>query len=181
MNKLFRFAGFIAIAAGALSGQAVVEPEFSDVFYRLDQGKLIPLERQAVNVKVKISPLLFVPLAGLAAHTKGDLELDGARSPVRFQTGKVEFVVRLPKQGEGDPDPESLYHLRQLKSGHKNRTATVIRGSVVGVSIRGAEGVIAPQYSRYGTGSVKLTVKLPPGEYALGRQHGQAVFCFGVD
>jgi hypothetical protein len=83
-------------------------------------------------------------------------------------------------------DPNSMYVLRKLEQRKNGRCLTVMAGhfSPVGgsVSTNFAQGGLPVEFARYGGGSLKLTSgDLPPGEYAVSRAHGQALFCFGVD
>ena len=165
-------------AAGSGAAVKVEEPEFSGVFYALSSGKLVPLEREAANVKVNAGGLIML-------RAKGAMEFPGVASPIRLQSGRpLEFIVRLP-DGAVSTDPDALYHLRVLEPKKKNRELVITAGHATpfGASMTTdpSHSIVPVSYSRYGGYSVKMTATLGPGEYAVGVQHGQAVFCFGVD
>ena len=164
---------------------AIVEPEFVNVFYRLDAGKLIPLERQALDkVRARASGFL------VAVHGQSVSELAGAKSPVRFGGGKLEFVVRTSAT---DVDPQTQYSLRMLIEKKKSREMVIAttRVSVFGgvSSSINTEGDLPVTFTRYGNSSVKMTVgSLPPGEYVLSSRppgenayYAKVAFCFGID
>lgn len=160
---------------------AVTEPEYADVFFRLDAGALVPLERQtAGKIRVRTSGFILVK-----AQAQSTWEISGAKSPVRFSGGKLEFVVRALNAGI---DPQTQYLLRML-IGKKNSREMIAVTARVGVfggasSSMNTEG-LPVTFTRYGNSSVKMTVgSLPPGEYAIGKVYGAIVpimFCFGVD
>lgn len=112
----------------------------------------------------------------ISAH--GLMEFPGAHSPVRFASDKpLEFIVRTSHTAG---DPNAQYHLRKLESGKKNRKAVLGRSYLLGASAN-SSNLITFDYSRYGKDSVKITVMLGAGEYALAISHGESAFCFGVD
>ena len=159
--------------------EAVTEPEFADVFFRPDAGKLIPLERQTAVIQGKASGFIVMSM-------KSASEFPGAKSPVRFTSGQpIEFVVRtIP--ASTTVDPSTLYVPRKLGMKKKSRELIVMSGhaSPLGASTNSplAQGVLPVEFSRYGASSIKMTAPaLQPGEYAVSRQYGQTVFCFGVD
>lgn len=156
---------------------SVSEPEFNDVFYRLDAGKLLPLERLdtgTTHVSVGFS-------------MKGSIELNGGKSPVRLRAGdRLDFIVRSGLSTA--QDPSSVYHLRALSIKKNKREMLIL--AVKGTMFHGATGKTGAalgelplEFSRYGSASIKAsTTPLLPGEYAVGTgMPGQAVFCFGVD
>jgi hypothetical protein len=81
-----RLATVALILVAGLGAQNPVEPEFADVFFRLDAGNLVPLERQA-SAKIHVGPF--------AGSVKS--EIPGGRSPVRFQATQqpIEFVYAI--------------------------------------------------------------------------------------
>lgn len=155
------------------------EPEFYDVFFRLDAGKLVPLERQTSSIQGKASGFIVMNAKGVAV-------LPGGKSPVRFRSeDALDFIVRSPLAASA-ADPEALYCLRKLDAKKKQRelVITTLHASAVGASTKrtATTGLLPLTFSRYGNSSYKLsTPPLPPGEYAVGRLYGQLVFCFGVD
>ena len=157
----------------------VTEPEFADVFFRLDAGKLVALERQTATIQGKVSGFMVVSI-------KTASEFPGAKSPVRFPANvPLEFVVRAVFPSSG-VDPNTLWALRKLGSKKKSRELVIAAGKATpfGASTKAplAEGVLPVEFSKYGTASMKMTTTpLAPGEYAVSRQYAQAVFCFGVD
>ena len=59
-----------------------------DVFFSLDAGKLIPLERETAAIQGKTSGFIVM-------STKASSEFPGAKSPVRFPSGEtLDFVVK---------------------------------------------------------------------------------------
>jgi len=165
---------------------AVVEPEFVNVFYRLDAGQLTPLERQDTDkMRVRASAVPFV-----GGHGQSLWEFAGAKSPVRFGGGKLDFVVRTSAT---DVDPQTQYSLRMLIQKKKSREMVIAttRVSVFGgvSSSINTEGNLPVTFTRYGNSSVKMTVgSLPPGEYVLSSRplgenayYAKVAFCFGID
>lgn len=165
--------------AQAQQSLPAIEPEFSDVFMALDAGRLVPLEREATAIHAGGGGFMV-------AGAKAAYEIPGPHSNVRFHSGQqLEFVVRSPL-AIGAVDPNSFFVLRRLDAKKKGRELIFMKGhfSPIGGSAKtdptqGAQTVV---FSRYGTGSYKLSVAaLEPGEYALGPLYPQTVFCFGVD
>lgn len=163
----------------AQNPQTAAEPEFQDVFYHLEAGKLVPLERQTGIVKGKASGFIVMSM-------KAVYDYPGGKSSVRVRSGeRLEFVVRS-FAAKIDVDPNTQYRLRKLESKKDKRELVVSAGhaSPVGASMKTdlARGILPVTFSRYGNASYKLTTEsLPPGEYALSREYVQTVFCFGVD
>jgi hypothetical protein len=159
--------------------ETIAEPEFADVFFRLDAGKLTPLERQTAVIQGKASGFIVMSM-------KTASEFPGARSPVRFASGKpIDFVVRTPLSSSA-VDPSTLFTLRRLGVKKKSRELVIMSGhaSPLGASTSSplAQGVLPVEFAKYGAFSLRMTTAaLPPGEYAVSRQFGQTVFCFGVD
>ncbi len=158
---------------------AVSEPEFSDVFYRLDAGKLMPLERQTANVHGRAKGFIVMTM-------KTTSEFPGAKSPVRFHAGEtLEFVVRSGFAAS-TLDPNTIYCLRKLEAKRHKRELVTMAGhaSPLGASMNRnlAQGVLPVNFARYGASSIRLiSGVLARGEYALGLVHAQTMFCFGVD
>jgi hypothetical protein len=176
--QLFQTLCVVTLLATTCMGQAVApEPEFADVFYRLDGEKLIPLERQTATTKGGASGFIYVKMKMVS-------DFPGAKSPVRFPAGALTFIVRTVPYASGDPN--SMYVLRKLEQRKSGRRLTVMAGhfSPVGgsVSTNFAQGGLPVEFARHGGGSLKMTTgALTAGEYAVSKAYGQAVFCFGVD
>jgi len=159
--------------------QSVSEPEFAGVFYKLDSGKLIPLEREAATITGKARGFIVMSV-------KAVLAVPGGRSPVRFRAGEpLDFVVRS-RFATSAVDPTAMYWLRKLAAKGDNRELLVTAGHAtpVGAFMKTTltEGVLPVEFARYGSSSYRMTTPaLPPGEYAVSRAYSQAVFCFGVD
>jgi hypothetical protein len=161
--------------------QTVAEPDFAEIFYRLDAGKLVLLERQSMATMHSGT--------GFGSYNTKSI-LPGNRSPVRFRAGEpLEFVVR---QGQvtGAQDPATAYHLRPLAVKKKTRELAIVTVHATGLfsatsKMDAAVDELPVEFARYGNSSIRLTTKpLPPGEYALGQSYGGlglAVYCFGVD
>lgn len=158
---------------------AAREPEFADVFFRLESGQLIALERQPITMKGGGHGFIIV-------NVKLTARFPGGKSTVRFKAGEpLDFVVRSPLAA-GAADPAMFYILRKLdaKKDHRELTITGGRFSPLGgsTSTNFQEGTVPVSFSRYGNGSYQVsTPGLPAGEYALGSIYPQVLFAFGVD
>jgi len=169
----------VILALACLAQTATPEPEMADIFYRLDRGTLVPLERQAPATRSNAHGFFVMNLTTVS-------EYPGAKSPVRFKSGeRFDFVVRtvVPVFAV---DPNTIYVLRKLDPKKKTRDVPIMTAhfSPLGTSTTTtpAEGILPVEFSRYGSSSLKMTSgELVPGEYAVGPVHGPAVFCFGVD
>jgi hypothetical protein len=97
------FAGVVT-AGGQQNDPAgnLPEPEFSNVFFRLMDGKLIPLERQTATAHVHGGGFIVHDVSGVG-------EVPGPRSPVRFQhADKFDLVVKcLAVLADGE-DPDTV-------------------------------------------------------------------------
>ena len=157
----------------------LVEPDTSEVFYRLENSKLISLERQTATIHGKASGFIVMRMKSVS-------EFPGGKSPVRFHSGEpLDFVVRSALALSA-VDPNTFYSLRHLDAKKKTRALVIMEGhaSPVGASMQTnlAQGVLPVEFSKYSNGSIKLhTGPLVPGEYAVSHTYAQTVFCFGVD
>jgi hypothetical protein len=177
----------LAGMAGAISGwtqtpvakEVVTEPEFADVFFRLDAGKLVPLEHQTAYIHVESSGFIVM-------NTRTSYEIPGTKSPVRFRSDQpLDFVVRS-LFAPSAVDPSTFYLLRRLDSKKKTRglIVTVGHANPGGATVNNdpTQGALPVTFARYGDSSLKMTTApLPPGEYALSRSYVLTLFCFGVD
>ena len=176
---------FIAVAAlvfAAVSLDAQValhEPEFNDVFARLDAGNLVTLERQTPATQLKSSGFIAVNMKSL-------WEIQGTKSTVRFHSNQpLDFVVRSNFAGTAGGDPNTIFTLHRLDV--KKKTRELVMTAVHGTLSRATansnpQGTLPVSFSRYGDQSVKVTTSiLPPGEYALRSLYTETVFCFGID
>jgi len=137
-----------------LTWQDVSEPEFPDVFYRLDAGKLLPLERQS-------SVAVVQGLTGV----KFNALIPDSKSPIRFRAGQsIDFVVRGSAL-TAYMDPGQLYGMRRLTSKKDHRefvTSAFGCGGLPGAKAKDPAHVPI-ELSRYGDGSIKVTAgQLPP-------------------
>jgi len=169
--------------------QEVVEPEFAGVFYNLHNGTLVALERQVNTTNhVSVGAGALIPFHG--ANAKSVSVFPEKTSPVRFQSGPLDFIVRT----EIDPahiDPNLLYSLRRLDQKKNRRETTVITVHASslpfgGITSKTNQAALPIDFSRYGTASLRLhTEGLPPGEYAIVAAPPTSTslffFCFGVD
>jgi len=159
--------------------ETLSEPEFADVFFRLDVGKLVPLERQTATIQGKASGFIVM-------NMKASMEIPGTKSPVRFHSDQpFNFVVRSMLAPLA-VDPSTFYFLRKLNIKKKTRELVVMVGhaSPGGATMNNdpAQGALPVTFTRYGTLSLKMTTgPLQSGEYALSGPYAQTVFCFGVD
>lgn len=162
-----------------LAQETPTEPEFADVFFRLDAGKLVPLERQTATIQGKASGFIVM-------NMKASWEITGTKSPVRFRSDQpLDFVVRSLLT-QSAMDPSTFYFLRKLNIKKKTRELVVMVGHASPGSATmnndPAQGALPVTFARYGTSSLKMTTgPLPSGEYALSGPYAQTVFCFGVD
>jgi len=129
------------------SQEIIAEPEFADVFFRLDSGKLIPLERQTAVIQGKASGFIVMSM-------KTASEFPGAKSPVRFTSGQpIDFVVRTPL-ASSTVDPSTLFALRRLGMKKKSRELVIMSGhaSPLGASTNSplAQGVLPVEFAKYG-------------------------------
>jgi hypothetical protein len=157
----------------------VREPEFADVFFRLENGQLIALERQPITMKGGGHGFIVV-------NVKVTARFPGGKSTVRFKAGEpIDFVVRSPLSA-GAADPAMFFCLRKLdaKKDHREMTITGGRFTPLGgsTSTNFQEGTVPVSFTKYGNGSYRVSTSgLPPGEYALGSIYPQVLFAFGVD
>jgi hypothetical protein len=162
-----------------LAQEAVSEPEFADVFFRLDLGKLVPLERQTAAIQGRASGFIVMSM-------KASWEIPGIKSPVRFRSDQsLDFVVRS-LFAQSAVDPNTSFFLRKLSVKKKTRELVVMNGRAspgsATMNTDPAQGALPVTFARYGDSSLKMTTgPLAPGEYVLSRPYGQTVFCFGID
>jgi len=182
MKKRWKQLAIIVVALCSLVGSAQEiqpEPEFVDVFFQLDAGKLVSLERQTAAIQGKASGFIVMSM-------KASWELPGGKSPVRFRSDQsLDFVVRSAF-ATSNVDPSTFYLLHKLNSKKKTRELVMMVGHAspgsATMNTDPAQGSIPLTFARYGTSSLKMTtVPLPPGEYGLSRPYAQTVFCFGID
>src|ERR1035437_401216 len=109
--------GFLPLGAPAQTtspdSKSVSEPEFNEVFYRLDAGTLMPLEHQntgTTHVSMGFSMKGTIEIPGgkspvrFRAGERLEFEIPGGKSPVRFRAGeRLEFVVRSGLSAAQDP------------------------------------------------------------------------------
>ena len=155
------------------------EPQAAEIFYSLHNGKLLPLEREI--------PIFRSHAAGFVVMTTRSVrEIPGPKSPVRFHSEeRLDFIVRSALKLDS-ADPNTIYCVRRLDRKKATRELVLSTGRITpagGTSkMDPMEGVVPAEFSQYGDHSLKVTAgPLPPGEYAVGRLYGAALFCFGVD
>lgn len=162
-----------------VSKEVVTEPEFADVFFQLDAGKLVSLERQTTSIQAKAGGFIVM-------NMKASWEIPGTKSQIRFHSNQpLDFVVRSPF-AQSAVDPSTFYFLRRLNVKKKARELVIMTGhaSPGGATMNNdpAQDALPLIFVRYGDSSLKMTTgPLPPGEYALSRPYAPIVFCFGVD
>jgi len=173
------FLAFCLVISFCVAQTAVQEPEFADVFFRLENGQLVALERQPITMKGGARGFIVM-------NVKVTARFLGGKSTVRFKAGEpLDFIVRSPLSA-GAADPAMFYILRKLdaKKDHREVTFTGGRFTPLGgsTSTNFQEGTLPVTFSKYGKASYQMsTPGLPPGEYALGLIHPQVLFAFGVD
>lgn len=169
----------VLCSIAGVAQETLLEPEYADVFFRLDAGKLVPLERQTASIQGKASGFIVM-------STKAASEFPGAKSPVRFHSDQLLDFVFRSALASSTVDPSTLYVLRKLNSKKKSRELVIMAGHItpIGGSTKTdlAQGVLPVTFAHYGTSSIKMsTGPLPPGEYAVSLVYAQTVFCFGID
>jgi hypothetical protein len=111
--------GLLFLSAVACIGQSAIEPDIADVFWRFDDGRLAPLERQSTGTthgKVGFGSM------------KITAQLPGGRSPVRFHAGvPLEFIVRSPMATT--TDPATIYSLWILDAKKDKRELMMMTSS----------------------------------------------------
>lgn len=153
-----------------------LEPEYNFVVAVLDPTgpRLIDLERQKLAVATKVRAFGF-------GGAQVSYMIAGDKSPVRFPANRqVEFVVRVESRAT-DPQKQIQFLRWQPKEG--NRYLPMAKASAFGGSKSTMEdSIVKFSAEKYGQSSFrfKSTTTLPPGEYAVGAQAGEA-FCFGID
>lgn len=172
--------GLMFCALVAVAQETVAEPEFADAFFRLDSGKLVPLERQTAAIQGKASGFIVMSM-------KASWEIPGTKSSVRFRSDQpLDFVVRSPLV-QSAVNPSTFYFLRKLNRKKKARELIVMNGHAspgsATINNNPGQDALPVTFARYGASSLKMTTEaLPPGEYVLSGPYGQtSVFCFGVD
>lgn len=169
----------MVLALTCVAQSVLPEPEMADIFYRLDGGKLVPLERQAAAFHSNAHGFIIMSMKTVS-------EFPGAKSPIRFKSGEhLDLLVRsvIPVFAI---DPNTTYCLQKLNPKKKTRELIMASGHAQpfggSATSTPAEGLLPVEFSRYGSSSLKMTTaELTPGEYAVGHPSGPAVFCFGVD
>lgn len=176
------FGALSAVALLSVAGfaqQAPLEPDFNDVFFRLDAGKLIPLEQQLATIRHESGGIVVTTVKGMWV-------ISGSKSSVRFAANQaLDFVVRSPNTVAAT-DPSTVLVLRKFESKRNHRELVYMTGyhtPIVGSTTTNlSEGNLPVTFVRYGSGSIKITTPpLAPGEYVLTASHSRTLYCFGVD
>ena len=176
-------AAIATIVVYTLANAQVLEPDTDSVFYALahDPDRLIALERQTATIHTSAK------WVGIGATAKSSSEFKPARSPVRVNSGVLEFMVRSPF-AKSSVDFTSFYALRSLSVKGNKRELVIAKAhayiGVAGATSNLAEGELPITITKYGEHSLKIVPAHPlrPGEYALSsRAAFMNLFCFGVD
>ena len=154
-------------------------PNYDGVFYRYDRvaGTLVDLEHQTAAAASKPKAL------GLAGY-KAFFYLRGAKSPVRFKTNDVQFIVSLPQRT--DPHTIQFFVLRQRKDRRElveqesNRPSPLGFGQSHNVIDRSEVPI---EIQKYGESSYRLIPSKPlaQGEYAFSFSTNNVAYAFGID
>ena len=94
----------IAVILDAQDTTTIPEPEQIGIPYLINSGKLIPLERQRMNVGIHMKAL------GFAGGTSV-VRFNGKASPVHVASQNVRFAIRFTTM---PPTPSSLINLDVL-------------------------------------------------------------------
>lgn len=136
----------------------IVEPEWVGTVYQLLDGKLLPLEKQKVEIQIKAKGF-----SGGIAY----LSFSGKKSSTVLSSPPV-FVVKL----DGfKGDPSDLIHLNSLTLDGKSGNRIIIVGSqsLVGSSKKVTDMSVQIVFTSYGKNSLKFSPVsgLKPGSYVI--------------
>ena len=154
------------------------EPEYQGTVYWLDNktNKLVTLERQKVNIAIKVKALGY-------GGGKSLLEVTGSQSPIRFKSDETpEFVF----QASQNVDPLTLAQIVvfTVRKGHRELLMVQSKGLLGfgGVKSEVDKATVPFRASKYNESSIKISpiTPLAPGEYGV-RFMGMDVYCFGVE
>jgi len=146
--------------------QLKIFPEFKNTLYILSGNKLIQLEKQEASMKVRKKVGNFIPYANiLASGTKSSLVLNGARSRVRLNSGKLTLVYEPTEMN----DPEQTIKIIPLISDDKKDQRTVQIGNTSVFRAKMNEIPIVPfTFKKYIDKYVIIEIKnISPGEYGV--------------
>jgi hypothetical protein len=156
----------------------VPETEYIGLFAALDSssGKLIDLERQTPEDKIKIKAMGF-------GGGEGFIQMKGETSPIRFKAlQKIEFVVRVSSQ---QIDPISIIQFFRMESKKGVRRLSISKVGVMAVGSKSTanQNAISFNAAKYGESSFRIVPAslLLPGEYCLSGPGNKDGFCFGID
>ena len=103
----------VVVRAQTDQPNSLIEPDTAEVFYGLENSKLVPLERQTATIHGKASGFIVMSM-------KSSSEFPGGKSPIRFRSGEpLDFVVRSVLALSA-VDPNTLYSLRRLDEKKKS-------------------------------------------------------------
>jgi hypothetical protein len=166
---------FCHTAVGQQAGSAP-EPQFNGIFFYIDgqTGELKQLEQQTPRASAKMKAF---GVGGM----KVTLEMDGEKSPVRFQAGQpIILIVRVsnPREDPGGTIGMTLY---QPKNGKRLSVPINTHAFGMGAS-KNTDPSVRYNYERYGESSLKLTFpNIPQGEWCIGNNDSKFNNCFGVE
>ncbi len=160
----------------AQQSQKILEPEYIGVFFYLNEGKLVALERQSAESKLKIKAMGF-------GGGESILQIKGEQSNVRFKADqKVEFVVRVSSQST---DPVSIIQFYRFESKKGMRRLSIAKAGTMGMGAKSIvnQNAVSFNAAKYGESSFKIVPAnaLLPGEYCFSGAASQDGFCFGID
>jgi hypothetical protein len=153
------------------------ETEYIGLFAALDSsGKLIDLERQTPEDKIKVKAMGF-------GGGEGFIQMKGETSPVRFKAlQKIEFVVRVSSQ---QIDPVSIIQFFRMESKKGVRRLSISKVGIMAVGSKSTvnQNAISFNAAKYGESSFRIVPAslLLPGEYCLSGPGNKDGFCFGID
>jgi hypothetical protein len=179
MRNVAMLSAVLCIITASQGQTPVREPEFAEVFFRLQNGALGELERQPVEMKGGAHGFI-------AYSVKVTSRLPGGKSAVRFKAGEaLAFVVRSPLAA-GAADPAARYCLRKLDAKKDHREVTITGGKFTPIggstTTNFQQGTVPVTFEKYGQTSYAVRVEhLAAGEYAIGSIYPQTLFAFGVD
>jgi hypothetical protein len=173
--SIFIVLSFCPMMKGQQAG-GVPEPQFNGIFFYFDgqTGELKQLEQQTPR---GIGKLKAFGVGGV----KVTLEMDGEKSPIRFQAGQpIVLVVRVSNARE-DPGGTIGMTLYQPKNGKRVNVPINTRPLGLGAS-KNTDPSVRYNYERYGESSLKLIFpNIPAGEWCIGNNDSKFNNCFGVE
>ena len=178
MRKRVLVSIFLVFCILRANGQPGDKPQ-SGVFEGIVGSSTIPLEHVTATIVSRSGGFMFA-----SAHAA--YQIEGAKSPVRFNHGStLTFEEGEPAAVFGS-DPSSSVILRKLTVTKKLRQAVFMNAKAYPFGGKSStnlmSGRIPVTVTREEDGSLRISAtNLAPGEYALSAPYALDWYCFGVD